>query len=107
MKRKSILAAAIVSLAPSFALGAKIVAEKNCSVRLDGEFELGSKPFVLKKGDPKKAKIAQLEILKSKDGASLAKVIKGNKCCITGSDGRRCIWLSGFYWKDCAKIRAI
>jgi hypothetical protein len=63
------------------AFAAKIVGEKNCSVKIDAEFSQGDKLFVI--GPPSEGgkKIAMIEVMRSKGGVSLGKVVKGNKHC--------------------------
>ena len=71
----------LMSLSPARLWAAKIISEKACAVRIDAELEAGSKHFVLRGTGAAAKKVAQVEVLRSKNGASLGKVIKGNKLC--------------------------
>lgn len=61
---------------------ATITAEKNCSVRLEGEtYEPGEQVAVFKEIKGKKRKVAMIEISKSSGKKAVAKVIAGQKHC--------------------------
>lgn len=63
------------------ALAAKIVAEKNCSVRIDEELRPGQRVFVVREQGGKTRRVAVVQISRSGKGISLGKVVQGPRPC--------------------------
>jgi hypothetical protein len=75
-----LLALVSVAFSPK-AHAARIVAEKNCSVRIDDELRPGQKVFVVRTQGGKQRKVAIVQISRSGKGLSLGKVIQGPRPC--------------------------
>jgi hypothetical protein len=70
-----------VCFVASAAEATRITAEKNCSVRIDGNYDPGEKLFVLRDSNGRRKKIAIVQVSRVKGNSSYGKVIRGPMDC--------------------------
>lgn len=73
--------ATLLGVCAQEALAARVVAEKNCSVRIDEELPPGQKVFVVRQQGGRTKRIAVVQVSRSGRGISLGKVVQGPRPC--------------------------